>query len=46
MISGIVTAALLALFICGWLWAWRPERKAEFDAVARLPLADDGEDAR
>ena len=46
MISGIVTAALLALFICGWLWAWRPERKPEFDEAARLPFADDEENVR
>ncbi len=25
MISGIVTALLLVLFIGGWIWAWKPE---------------------
>lgn len=40
MVAGIVTAILLALFIVGWIWAWRPARKAEFDAAARLPLND------
>jgi cytochrome c oxidase cbb3-type subunit IV len=43
MISGIITAALLLLFIGGWIWMWRPERKAEFDAAAQLPLSEDGE---
>jgi cytochrome c oxidase cbb3-type subunit IV len=43
MVSGIITAALLLLFIGGWIWMWRPERKAEFDAAAQLPLAEDGE---
>ncbi|MBK6673571.1 MAG: cbb3-type cytochrome c oxidase subunit 3 [Proteobacteria bacterium] len=43
MISGIITGALLLLFIGGWIWMWRPERKAEFDAAAQLPLAEDGE---
>ena len=43
MLSGIVTIALLVLFVVGWAWAWRPERKADFDAAARLPLADDEE---
>jgi cytochrome c oxidase cbb3-type subunit IV len=43
MISGIVTGALLLLFIAAWIWAWRPARKAQFDAAARLPLEDDGE---
>jgi|GEM_PF-274738 len=41
MISGIVTAGLLLLFVGGWVWVWRPERKAEFDAAAQLPLLDD-----
>ena len=43
MLSGIITAVLLVLFIAGWVWAWRPARKAEFDAAALLPLQDDEE---
>ena len=43
MLSGIVTLALLLLFLAGWIWAWRPERKREFDAAARLPLDDEEE---
>ncbi len=46
MLSGIVTTALLVLFLVGWVWAWRPARKADFDAAARLPLADDDEATR
>ncbi|KAF1690141.1 cbb3-type cytochrome oxidase subunit 3 [Pseudoxanthomonas koreensis] len=42
MIGGIVTAALLVLFIGSWIWAWSPKRKQAFDEAARLPL-DDGE---
>ena len=38
MISGLITIALLVLFIGAWVWAWNPRRKAEFDAAARLPL--------
>jgi len=44
MISGIVTSILLLLFICGWIWAWSPKRKREFDAAARLPLTEDATD--
>ena len=45
MLSGIVTAVLLALFVAGWVWAWSPRRKGDFDAAARLPLDDnDGEE--
>ena len=46
MVAGIVTAVLLALFLTGWVWAWRPARKAEFDAAARLPLMDNEETPR
>ncbi len=38
MISGLITIALLVLFLGAWIWAWSPRRKAEFDAAARLPL--------
>ena len=46
MLTGIVTACLLALFVGGWIWAWRPARKAEFDAAAQLPLDDTEETPR
>ena len=45
MISGIVTAILLAAFIAGWIWAWSPKRKPDFEAAARLPLSNDEEQA-
>jgi Cbb3-type cytochrome oxidase component FixQ. len=40
MLSGIITAVLLVLFIAGWMWAWSPRRKRDFDAAAQLPLDD------
>lgn len=46
MVAGIVTAILLVMFIAGWIWAWRPARKAAFDAAARMPLNDIEENAR
>ena len=45
MIAGLFTAALLVLFIGGWIWAWSPKRKQAFDEAARLPL-DDGDAGR
>jgi len=44
MISGIVTAVLLVLFIGGWIWAWSPRRRREFEEAARLPLEEDNVD--
>jgi cytochrome c oxidase cbb3-type subunit 4 len=38
MISGIVTLFLLVLFVGGWIWAWNPKRKQEFESAARMPL--------
>ncbi len=43
MISGIVTAVLLVMFIGGWIWAWSPARRTEFDAAAQLPLEEDAD---
>jgi cytochrome c oxidase cbb3-type subunit 4 len=46
MISGIVTATLLVVFIAGWAWAWSPRRRRDFEEAAQLPLDDgNGEDA-
>ncbi|NLW96302.1 cbb3-type cytochrome oxidase subunit 3 [Luteimonas wenzhouensis] len=46
MISGIVTAVLLLAFVGGWIWAWSPKHKHDFDQAARLPLEDDQESSR
>ena len=43
MLSGIVTTVLLVLFLAGWIWAWSPKRKNEFDAAAQLPLDESRE---
>ncbi|HEX5754762.1 MAG TPA: cbb3-type cytochrome c oxidase subunit 3 [Arenimonas sp.] len=45
MIPGIVTTILLVAFLAGVAWVWSPRRKAEFDAAAELPLADDAGDS-
>ena len=47
MLSGIVTAMLLAVFVGGWAWAWSPRRRKDFEEAARLPLDEsDGENDR
>jgi cytochrome c oxidase cbb3-type subunit IV len=45
MLSGIVTAILLALFVFGCVWAYQPKRQREFDSAAMLPLGDDSKPA-
>lgn len=41
IIRGLLTAALLGLFIALWIWAWSAKRRPDFEAAARLPLEDD-----
>ena len=41
MVSGIVTAVLLLLFVIGCVWAFSPRRHREFDEAAQLPLRED-----
>lgn len=40
MISGMITAILLACFIAGSFWVFSNRRNAEFEEAARLPLED------
>jgi len=40
MLSGIITALLLALFVIGCLWAWSPKRRHAFEDAARMPLEE------
>jgi cytochrome c oxidase cbb3-type subunit 4 len=40
-IRGLLTAALLVLFVGIWIWSWSRNRKEDFDAASRLPLGDD-----
>lgn len=41
VVSGAVTALLLALFVGAWAWAWSARRQPDFAAAARLPLDED-----
>ena len=42
----VVTGVLLLCFVGGWIWAWSPRRKREFEDAARLPLDDEQESPR
>ena len=39
-IIGIVTLIVMLLFIGTWVWAWLPQHKRDFDALAKLPMRD------
>jgi cytochrome c oxidase cbb3-type subunit 4 len=41
VLSGAITAALLALFCGLCAWAYSRRRRGEFEAAARMPLEDD-----
>jgi cytochrome c oxidase cbb3-type subunit 4 len=41
IVRGLITAAVLLLFIGIWAWSWSRKRQTDFDAASRLPLADD-----
>jgi cytochrome c oxidase cbb3-type subunit 4 len=41
IVNGIMTLALMAIFIGIVVWAWRRERRQQFDEAAALPLEED-----
>ena len=41
IVRGLVTAALLGLFVGIWAWSWSRRRKPDFEAASQLPLGDD-----
>jgi cbb3-type cytochrome oxidase subunit 3 len=43
MVRGILTAVLFAAFIARWFWAGSAKRRAEFAAMAALPLEEDAQ---
>ena len=46
MITGMITALLIVIF-CGIVgWAYSSQRRDHFEAMARLPLADDHRETR
>jgi cytochrome c oxidase cbb3-type subunit IV len=43
IVRGVITLALLLLFIQLVLWAWSGRRKELFDSMARMPLDEDAD---
>ena len=40
MLAGILTLVWMLAFLALWAWAWKPSRRAGFDAAARLAVED------
>ena len=41
---GIVTLVVMLTFIGIWAWTWLPYHKRKFDALAKLPMEDAGDE--
>lgn len=41
---GLVIVLMMVVFCAVWLWAWLPYHRRAFDALARLPMREDGHD--
>ena len=41
IVRGVVTAALLGLFVGIRAWSWSRKRNPDFEAASQLPLGDD-----
>lgn len=46
MISGLITALLIVIFCAIVGWAYSSRRSSDFEAMARMPLADDTSETR
>lgn len=41
IVRTLLTLTLFAAFMVLWVWAWSKQRRADFDAAARLALEDE-----
>lgn len=41
LVRGLITAAILVLFVGIWFWSWSRKRHTDFEAASQLPLGDD-----
>ena len=46
MITGLITALLIVIFCAIVGWAYSSRRNSDFEAMARVPLADDTSETR
>lgn len=41
--AGALIVMMMAAFIGIWIWVWNRRHKAKYDALARLPMEDEGD---
>ena len=41
IVRGLITAAILILFLGIWVWSFSRKRNKDFEAASMLPLGDD-----
>ena len=41
IIRSLITVTLFTAFVVLWFWAWRRERREDFEVAARMPLEDE-----
>jgi cytochrome c oxidase cbb3-type subunit IV len=42
-IAGVLISVMLLSFCGIWIWAWHGRHKQTFDALARLPMNEEGQ---
>jgi cytochrome c oxidase cbb3-type subunit 4 len=42
-LAGSIIVLMMLTFVGTWIWLWNDHHKPTFDALARLPMNDDGD---
>lgn len=42
-LTGVLILLMMAAFIGIWIWVWNGRHKTKYDALARLPMQDEGD---
>jgi cytochrome c oxidase cbb3-type subunit 4 len=42
-LAGGIIVLMMLTFVGTWIWLWNDRHKPTFDALARLPMNDDGD---
>lgn len=42
-LAGALIVMMMVTFVGIWIWVWNRRHKAKYDALARLPMEDEGD---